>query len=152
MYLGAGATDVTGKIDDIVWDMGWAIRLNDIANCITRVGFIDQVNVATPNNMIGFVVTNTASAGEWFGITRAAATEVVNQTTAETADLNWHEFRIKCDGAGNVTWYIDGALIATDTSNVPTAGMRICIQQVNTDGVSSDVYVDWFDLEMEVDR
>jgi hypothetical protein len=151
IYLGYGITAVSGTITNMVWDMGWGFNVADISQNIVRLGWLDNVNIV-PVNGIYFSVTNTASAGTWFGITRNASTEAISQSSAVTCDAGWHEFRIKSDGIGNVTYYIDGALIATDSANLPTAGMRICLQVANTDGTSAATYLDWFDLRMDVIR
>lgn len=63
----------------------------------------------------------------------------VNATdTGVAIDANWHDFEIFTDDAG-VTWYfyIDGALVATKTTNVPGTTTGMCFQLLQHDVTSS---------------
>ncbi len=152
MYIGTTVTAASGDISDKEWEMTWGIRILDISNHAIRIGFFDYVNIDTTDG-IYFSVTNTASAGNWVAITEDNNTMTVTADATITCDLNWHEFKIKSNGAGTITFYIDSVLLATSTDNVTDDGMRIAITNFNTDGSGSgEVYVDWFQLTMELNR
>ena len=152
MWHGPSIGDVSGRIDNLGWTLEWGFYGNDTLNSVIRMGWSDGVTVGTPANTISFSVTNGVAAGTWYGVTRAASTEAVSQSSAQTHDAAYHVMKMICDGAGEVTWYVDDTLIATDNSNVPTEGMRIYFQMWNTDGAAKSSYLDWVKLTMVVDR
>ncbi|CAM6005995.1 unnamed protein product [Sphagnum balticum] len=50
-------------------------------------------------------------------------TGTATQTTSSTAvTTGWHHVKVMCDATGaNVYGYVDGVLVATNTTNIPTA-------------------------------
>lgn len=116
---------------------------------ITRVGLVLQsvTGVADPTNGIFFRQTHTNNGGRWEAVCRAASTETVVDTgiAAGTAKVI---LEIRINAANNsVTFYINGALVATITTNIPanTTRMRFAAAaQFAAGGADKLIYVDYF--------
>jgi hypothetical protein len=71
------------------------------------------------------------------------------------ADTNFHRFRMTCDGAGVVRFYIDSVLRGTITTNAPTisGGHAPSLSLRKSTGTTSrSVFVDYFALRYEFAR
>lgn len=73
---------------------------------------------ATPNGVY-WKRTDTGTPGNWRCITRAAGVET-NTDSGVAGDTNYHDFEIFINAVGNITFYLDGTLEATHTTNIPT--------------------------------
>jgi hypothetical protein len=74
---------------------------------------------------LGFDTTAGASPGNWRAVTRAASTET-NTASAVAAVANaWVLLRITRTAGGDWEFYLNGALIATHSTNIPTAALNV---------------------------
>ena len=94
------------------------------ANSSTRVlGFIDATSGATPNG--AYLRRNTT--GDLYFVTRQGGAETATSLGAQTSAQRWYD--IYSPDAG-VTWYCydhTGVLLATHTTNVPTAATNLAV-------------------------
>jgi hypothetical protein len=68
-----------------------------------------------------FRYTHGTNSGKWQAVTASAGPGNTTATdTGITADTNWHRYTIRVAQSGSVTFYIDGVLVATNSTNVPT--------------------------------
>ena len=101
------------------WD-AFVTALSDGTNTFaTRLGFLDSIS-GEPTNGVFFRYTHSVNGGEWQAVTRAAGTETATDTNV-AASAAWAYFEIEVNAAGtSVAFYINGALVATNTTNIPT--------------------------------
>lgn len=87
----------------------------------SAAGWTDA-NIAS-TNAIGF---RTNDSGDWRCVTCASPS--ITQTTITNPSVGKHTFRIEYNPGVNVLFYIDGTLVATNTTNLPsTTNINIAI-------------------------
>lgn len=136
-------------VNALAWSFRVRLRVGTLTNERIRMGLIDQLNedAVTPANGMYFEVINTASAGTWkCGTSSASTGTLTTSSPAQTCDSNYHDFEIRSDGAGNITFYVDGTLVATNNTNVTnSASLKfIIMQNKNTDAVAKSMDIDYF--------
>lgn len=101
---------------------------NTDANLDVLVGYVDGGATVTPTNGVFW---RRVAAGNWFAVCRAGGVETAIDTS-QAADDTWRKFEIKFHGSDEVEFLIDGVLITTIQTNVPsdvsmqiTAGLLI---------------------------
>lgn len=120
----------------------------------TRLGMILQSVTGTvdPTNGIFFRQNHANNGGRWEAVCRASSTETVVDTgVAASTDKCLFEIRINA-GNNSITFYINGALVATITTNIPanTTQMRFALGVQRTQGnADKAVYIDFFRLYTE---
>lgn len=98
----------------------WAVGLAHVTTTqnYLRIGLIETPLSGEPTNGIFF---RSLNGGNWFAVTRAAATETTTDTGI-AASTTPREFRIVV-GDPDVTFLIDGQLRATHRANLPTTSL-----------------------------
>lgn len=96
--------------------MGVAHEDLDVSNVI-RLGFADGSLGADATNWIGFRAAGNAN---WFAVTENGGTETATDTGV-AASQTLRDFYIDVTATGSVSFYIDNALEATHTTNIPAA-------------------------------
>ena len=110
-----------------------------------RVGLTTCETNAEPVRGIYFRASGT---GNWYAVTRSAATETATDTGVAQA-TTFKEFKIVINSAGNsVAFYIDGNLVATHTTNLPSAGLTPVFQIDNTDTTDRYITIDYAYLKL----
>lgn len=98
-----------------------------------------------------FRYTHTANGGRYECVTSTASTETISDSGV-TVDTNYHILEMVIAGdLSQVQFYIDGNLVATNTTNVPTNSDSLLWQLLitKTAGTSArSVYIDWHDLTL----
>lgn len=149
----AALTHVTGSTPIITIGTGqvitndWLVRIPTLSDGTTtygaRFGLMDGVNAA-PSNGIYFEYLSTA-ATTWRGITNLAATPTVASggTAVTVASGVWVHLRIVWDGTA-AWFYVDGVLIGSSSTNIPTAALWENAQIIKSAGAanSRDVLID----------
>ena len=90
------------------------------------VGFNDSITV-TGTDAIMFRYTHSVNSGKWQCVTRSNGVETGSATDSgvTVASTTWYKLRIEVNAAGtSVAFYINGALVATNTANIPTGAGR----------------------------
>lgn len=120
----------------------------------TRLGMILQSVTGTvdPTNGIFFRQNHANNGGRWEAVCRASSTETVVDTgVAASTDKCLFEIRINA-GNNSITFYINGTLVATITTNIPanTTQMRFALGVQRTQGSADKaVYIDFFRIYTE---
>lgn len=118
------------------------------------LGFLDNTVAGNPTNGAFFRYTHGTNGGRWEACTaRAGVITATDTGVAASLPYSIFEIEISQDGA-NAYFYINGTLVATNTTNIPTAtsaqtfgyGWRID-KSVGTAVMASSV--DWRYFEME---
>lgn len=84
-------------------------------------------DTATGNgvDMVAFRYTHGTNSGRWEAVCRSNSSETATDTGIAAETSSFHTFEIFINAAGNsVTFYIDGSLVATVTTNIPTGSAR----------------------------
>lgn len=89
-----------------------------------RMGFMD-VFTAEPTDGCYFRYTHGTNSGKWQAVTRSNGTETATDTGVTAVADTWGRFSIDVNAAGtSVAFSIDGAVVATNTTNIPTGAGR----------------------------
>lgn len=103
------------------WDLYLTVLSDGTDTYTSRLGFLDSVS-AEPTDGCYFRYTHGTNGGRWQAVTRAAGAETATDTGVAAA-ATWVYFEIEVNAAGtSVAFYINGALVATNTTNIPTSG------------------------------
>jgi hypothetical protein len=88
------------------------------------VGLIDVPGAGDNTDGAYFRYTNVGATPNWVCVTRSNSTETAT-TTSTAAVTTFEIFEVRVNQAGtSATFYINGALVATHTTNIPTAANR----------------------------
>jgi hypothetical protein len=95
------------------------------------------------------VYFRTTDGGNWFAATREAGVETATDSGIAVALNDWRTFRIEVEADRSAArFYIGGTLVATHTTNIPTAtrGLShlISVNRTSATGTSVGLDVDWF--------
>lgn len=103
---------------------------------------LEAANPDETNNRIT-VYYDSAVGANWRAqcISGGAATTV---DTGISADTNFHEFEIVTT-SGSVKFSLDGVLVATITTNIPSTLLQPCCHVISRTGVVKDVNIDWIE-------
>jgi hypothetical protein len=67
-----------------------------------------------------FRYTHGTNSGKWEAVTATLPASLTATDTGIAADTSFHRYTIKVIQSGSVLFYIDGVLVATNSTNVPT--------------------------------
>jgi hypothetical protein len=104
------------------------VRLNQTTNVRMWIGILTEVTSVTsdlPNaNIAAFRYSTLAGDTKWQCITATDNThDTITPQSGNNLDTNFHIFEIQYSPTGpTVTFLIDGAVVATSTTNLPTLG------------------------------
>lgn len=144
----ASAAATTGfKVGGGIISQEWLVRIEDLATVgedyALFVGNAD--NVAAQTDGIYFFYQRSVSTN-WSAVTRAASTSTTTDTGVAAAEDAWIKLRIEVNAAGtSVAFYINGSLVATNTTNIPSAFIAPMIRVTKSAGTTSRLfYCDYF--------
>lgn len=91
---------------------------------VGRCGFIDSIS-AESTDAIYFRYTHSVNGGKWEAVTRRNSVETAVDTGISASTTDWRVFDIIVSADGtSVAFYIDLALVATITTNIPGDASR----------------------------
>lgn len=107
----------------IIEECVYLTHLSDGTDRFTvRVGMGDKTS-GNPTDGVFFRYTDNANSGKWECVTRNNDTETASDSGITVAATTWYRLSIHINAAASsVAFYIDGALVATNTTNIPTTG------------------------------
>lgn len=128
----------------------WIVRPNNIdADSTYRAGAMISVATNPPTNGIYF--ERLGSDTNWFAVTRSGGVET-RTDLGISASANFIRLFYNRD-ATSVKFYVDGTLLATHTSNIPTVAFGPATQVVNLAAASKTLDHDYFDFSIsEISR
>jgi len=103
------------------------------ANALVMLTYDTQISVVDPTHWI--FITDNASGNEKHD-SGVVATPTV-----------WHEFEIKCLASNKAELWLDGALICTNTTYIPTQVMEPSFTVSTYTTTGPYMYLDWIELE-----
>jgi hypothetical protein len=124
-------------------EMIWGSRVNiatlsDGTNTFTHYnGFIESITAA-PSQGAFFRYTHSVNSGRWEYCIANGSITAADAGVAPTAGV-YQVLEIKANTAGTqITYYIDGALVGTVTTNIPTAGVFPGISLIRSAGTTTN--------------
>jgi hypothetical protein len=94
-------------------------NLSDATDTFTvRVGMLGALDDASRGSW--FKYTNGTNSGQWQCLSRDASSVTTTNTTSTVAAGTWYTLRIVHTGTGTAYFYVNGTLVATNSTNVPT--------------------------------
>jgi len=117
---------VPDATDDALFWFGFSMDTNSIGTYMSYIGIDRSVN-----------------ATNFIAVTRKAGTQTATDTGV-AFDTDWHTFEIIVNG-GNTShaFYIDGTLVATNTTNLPDASLAPTVGTSNVAGAANSFKIDW---------
>jgi hypothetical protein len=121
---------------------------------IFDVGFHDQFNTNnTPTTGVYFQYDRLTSTN-WLAVSAEASTLTTTTTSVAVAADTWYNFDIIINAANTqVTYYINGVLVATHTTNIPTSttNVRPCFRIAKSAGTTStSAVIDYFFYQVKL--
>lgn len=115
------------------------VSLSDATDTYLQwLGMMDSVS-AEPTNGCYFRYTHSVNGGKWQCVTRAAGVETATDSgiTAAAGGTD-RVFKVVTDAAAaNVYFYVDGTLVQTHITNIPTAAMGFMFGALRSAGTAS---------------
>lgn len=116
-------------------------KLSHTTSIQGEIGF----EAASPDNSNNWITLyyDSSVGANWQAQSASAGTP----TTVDTgiaADTNFHEFRIETTSS-KITYFLDGTLAATITTNIPTMLLQPYVFVVSKTGSARDVIFDWIE-------
>ena len=126
-------------------DMTYVYRLNsNDANTTCRIGAMALINIAPTD---GIYIEKKDADTNWFVVTRASSTET-RVDSGVAISTGWFTFRIVRTNSASVAFYINGTLVSTSTTNIPSAGLTIGAQIVNSAAADKSFDLDYAEVTM----
>lgn len=111
-----------------------------------RIG-MESNNFGTINDGIFFRYNHSVNTGKWQAISRRSGVETATDTGVTVVAGTWNRLRISINSAGtSIGYYIDGALVATHTTNIPVSCGYTCGINKLLGTTSRTLYVNSFRL------
>ena len=116
---------------------------NGTDDYVVRIGLNDSYS--TTVNGCYFTVDRTKSATNWYAITANASTLTSTDTGVAYTATTWTNLRIVIDSAAaSAKFYINGSLVATNSTNLPTVGIGpMCYVVSVASAATKTVRLDW---------
>lgn len=111
-----------------------------------RVGLNDSYS--TKVNGCYFTIDRALSTTNWVAVTVKASTVTSTDTGVAFTATTWRNMRIVINSAAtSVAFYIDGSLVATNTTNIPIVGIGPMSYTISTaSAVTKTTRLDWMYL------
>lgn len=110
-------------------------------------GFGDNIVSGDMTNGIYFRYNDNVNSGKWECVTAAAGVRTATDSGV-TAVVNYQIFEARLNEAGtSAEFYIDDVLVATNTTNIPTAVLGLIFKIEKSIGTTTrTIHMDWYDF------
>ncbi len=104
------------------------IRLTGVSDgtdtFVARLGFLDSPS-AEPTDGVYFRYTHSVNSGKWECVTRVAGVETATDSgVAAVGSSSFTVFEIQITASSSAAFYIDGVLVQTNVTNIPSGANR----------------------------
>lgn len=125
--------------------LAWSARIPTLADATDdyyiRWGFSNTWPTVQHGAMFEY---DRSTSANWRILTAAASVQTTTTTTT-AVDTNWHNFRMVITNSSSVAFYIDGVLLGTHTTNIPST--TVCgptlIMNKTAGTLNRSWYIDW---------
>ena len=150
--LRAGDNDSTLNpvLPSSIHSFGAVLQLPTITSIDVVVGLLTNTATgSTPysNDAIGIRFRDSENAA-WRSWTRASASETFNAAGGSVASSTWYLLEGKKSGS-DWAFYVNGSLVATHTTNIPTGALNPCVIVGTTTSAARTLTLDMFYLMVE---
>jgi hypothetical protein len=124
----------------------WPTIATAVVDTINRFGYSVTAGSAIPTAGVYFEHQRVVNTAFWTCVTRSSSVSTVINTTVPIVAGQLYLFEIRWN-PGSVQFYIDGVLVGTSTTNIPTVALcwRYCIGKIGAiTAVSSSMGIDYF--------
>lgn len=123
------------------FDVTFRVRLVQVSStCYLEFGIRPQL---TLTDEVNFHRGEVGEGNNWVAEVKNGGVDTQADTGVAATDTGWHKFRMVSDG-DDVKFYIDGSLVATLDTNLPTALLAPYLALINTDsGTAHEARWDW---------
>jgi len=130
----------------------WIIKTDasTVADTEIRVGLSSNVPLTTPGHAIHFKY-DSATDTNWQCQTYNFSSATTTNSGVAVVANTWYRFEVTYDGT-TVRFYINGTLVASHTTNIPTAAMRWYSQLVSTTAADRSLWHDYTRLVLTMAR
>ena len=126
---------------------GCGLKLVNIPDATDDANFafgysMDTNSIGTYMSYIG--IDRTVNATNFIAVSRRAGTQTATDTGVAFAAGTWHTFEVvvNVDNTSH-TYYIDGVLVATHTTNLPNSSLCPTVAIFNVAGAARSLEIDW---------
>jgi hypothetical protein len=124
---------------------------------IVQIGFVDNLTAASADEISFQYANPLGTTPNWECVTRSNSAETRTDSLVAVGAGTWYRFEIEVNAAGtSVAFRIDGTLVATHITNIPTLVARatgIYLGIRKTVGTTARTLVsDYLAVSMEVTR
>ena len=126
--------------------------LSDAGETFTiRVGFTDNTTGGDGTDAVFFRYTHGTHLGNWDLVTRASNSETSTDSSVAVT-IDWTNLAFEINATGTlVTYYVNGASVGTNATNIPTATLGVAFSITKSAGTSSrEMHSDYVDLNIEL--
>jgi hypothetical protein len=133
----------------------WRAAINNLSTLAERftirIGFSDTTAAGEAVDGAYFRYRDDVNSGRWECVTRSNSVETVTDSGI-TVDTQYHDYDIEInDTATSVVFKIDGAIVATILTNIPTGSARLTGSMIKIEkslGITQrNLYVDYFSMQ-----
>jgi len=124
---------------------------NAVGDMDVRFGIMDNVNYGSITNGIHFYLDTAGHATNWVARTMSASSNTDTATGIAWSASAWHKFEIWYTAA-SVKFYIDGALVATHTTNIPTTNDMMPCWSTRRQAAEQNPVLDYYSMTYKVAR
>jgi hypothetical protein len=149
IHLGNAATDDIYPFSDILY-FGALVRTTDNTSNRLKVGLgvdLGDGTLAAFGTDAIFFEFDTATNANWRTHTRAASTTTTNTTGVAITNNEWDQLELFRLANGNISFWINEALVFTHSANVPSSVMANMGAFVETQTAAArNLQVDWLSM------
>lgn len=139
------------NFDGSTFDSHWLVRQDSCSDVAINIGFRPSgANAPSPTTGIYVRFDTDASDTNYIFLVGDGTTQA--NDTGVACSTGWHDFRIYSTSAGTVALDIDEVNVATEATNVPTAGLTPVFQVASRSTTSKNLDIDIFTLSFDVTR
>lgn len=148
LHLGGAATDgmfYAGDLDRLTA----VIRPQNNTNMKIKFGLFQSTSDTGGGTDGIYFDFSTLVGPEWYCTTRASSTSTSQATLTAVSAATWYKLDIVRNGV-NIDFYIDDALVATNTTNIPLGALNVGFQvECRDTGNAKSIDIDFFRLKSQ---
>lgn len=146
-YLGTSATGTLFAANDIE-RFAVLVQLSDVTSSTFSIGIGDSLgNHGLGNNAVSFEA-DTAIHANWRCSSKSGGNqEGPTASNVAVVSTNWYLLEVRRDAAtGNLAFYINGALVATHTTQKPSVAVSLGMALTTQANATRSANLDWYRL------
>lgn len=136
-------------IPSAIFDGTWIARHTNDSATRVRIGVANSCFSDPPSD--GMYFEKLSADTNYFRVTRSGGTQTRTDTTFATSTA-FRRFRVRRIDGTTIGFTLDSNAEQTNTTNIPTTGMNVCFQLVNSAAANKTLDADSFQMTIAVTR